>query len=96
MLFRSEDAFYWSCLCKVDSNQLESAAQMLSDYMKRYLRGGRWLIGARQALAECQIALHQNAEAIETLKMSLPDDPARASTSVQIKWLSGLSAAKPE
>ncbi len=92
----AEDAFYWSCLCKVDSNQLESASQMLSDYVKRYRRGGRWLIGARQALAECQIALKQNAAAIETLKMSLPDDPARTSTAVQIKWLTGLSTAKPE
>ncbi len=92
----AEDAFYWSCLCKVDSNQLESATQLLSDYLKRYRRGGRWLVGARQALADCHLARNQTAEAIETLKMSLPDDPARASTAVQIKWLSGLSAEKTE
>lgn len=92
----AEDAFYWSCLCKVDSEQLESGEQMLTDYMKRYRRGGRWLIGARQALADCQVALKKHDEAIATLKMSLPDDPARASTAVQIRWLSDLANAKTE
>lgn len=92
----AEDAYYWSGLCKVDSNQLESGEQMLSDYLKRYRRGGRWLIGARQALADCQVAQNKTAEAIETLKMSVPDDPARASTAVQIKWLSSVPAEKTE
>ncbi len=92
----AEDAFYWSCLSKVDSNQMESATQSLTDYLKRYRRGGRWLVGARQALAECHLARQQTTEAIEALKTTVPDDPARDSTAVQIKWLSSLTTEKPE
>ncbi len=92
----AEDAFFWSCLCKVDAGQYESAISVLTDYLKRYRRGGRWLVGARQALADCYIARQQWAEAIETLKQSIPDDPARASTAVQIKRLSALSTEKKE
>ncbi|HET6426068.1 MAG TPA: transglutaminase domain-containing protein [Planctomycetaceae bacterium] len=87
----AEDAFYWSCLCKVDAGQYDSAATSLGDYITRYRRGGRWLAGARQALADCQIARQQYPEAIETLKQTVADDPARASTAVQIKRLSGLT-----
>lgn len=90
----AEDAFYWSCICKVDAGQYDSAVTALGDYIQRYRRGGRWLVGARQALADCHIARQQFAAAIESLKQSVPDDPARASTAVQIKRLSGLITEK--
>lgn len=90
----ADDAYFWSCVCKVEAGEYESAAESLADYLKRFSRKGRWGVAARQLLAESQLALGQVAEAVQTLKMSLPDDTYRDGNAVLLKRLAEL-AAKP-
>ncbi len=88
----AEDAFFWSCVCKFEAGQFPAAADGLNDYLKRYRRGGRWLGGARQLLADSYLALGRTPEAITALKTSIPDDSSRAAVAVELKRLT----AKPE
>ncbi len=88
----AEDAFFWSCVCKVEAGQYPSAADGLNDYLKRYRRGGRWLGGARQLLADSYLAVGRIPDAITALKTSLPDDSSRTAVAIQLKRLT----AKPD
>lgn len=89
----SEDAFFWSCVCKVEAGQHAAAVDGLNDYLKRYRRGGRWLVGARQLLADSYLALDRVPDAITALKTTLPDDPCRAAIAIQLKRLAAKSEA---
>jgi len=81
----SEDAFYWSCVCKYESGEYDSAVTSLTDYLKRYRRGGNWTGPASLLLAQCHRELHHLSEAVQSLKTSNADDAYRTTLALLAK-----------
>jgi hypothetical protein len=91
----AEDAFFWSCLCKYESGEYESAVTLLGDYLKRHRRGGRWLGAAGVLLAQCHCELGQLPAGLQALKTAATDDAYRATAAVLTKRWAEAAAAKP-
>ncbi len=81
----AENAFYWTCVCKVEVRDYEAAIEQLSKYLKRYERNGRWNFAARALLAECHAELGHFQEAAAALDRTRSDDPYRAANAIRIK-----------
>jgi hypothetical protein len=81
----SEDAFYWTSICKFEMGEFGTAVELLTDYLKKYDRKGRWYFPARSLLAQCYAKLDQLPKAISTLERSSSDDPYRQSNAVRMK-----------
>jgi len=87
----AENAYYWTCLCKFELQEYESAIEQLSGYVKRYERNGRWTFAARALLAESLIRAGRKDEAMELLKNAPSGDPYRPSNVLQLKRLEAKS-----
>ena len=81
----SEDAFYWTTLCKYEMGEYATAVELLTDYLKKYDRKGRWYFPARTLLAQCYAKLDQLPKAISTLERSSSDDPYRQANAIRVK-----------
>ncbi len=81
----SEDAFYWTTLCKYEMGEYATAVELLTDYLKKYDRKGRWYFPARSLLAQSYARLNQTSKAISTLERSSSDDPYRQANAVRMK-----------
>ena len=81
----SEDAFYWTTLCKYEMGEYATAVELLTDYLKKYDRKGRWYFPARSLLAQCYARLDQLPKAISTVERSSSDDPYRQANAVRMK-----------
>ncbi len=81
----AEDALYWSCVCKYESGEWETATAQLGEYLKRYRRGGQWTYAARALQAETLRQLGRNDDAVKLLKVQESDDPYRARHAVLMK-----------
>ncbi len=89
----AEDAFYWTTLCKYEMGEYATAVELLTDYIKKYDRKGRWYFPARSLLAQSYARLDQLPKAISTLERSSSDDPYRQANAVRMKrW--GAQAKK--
>ncbi len=81
----SEDAFYWTSICKYEMGEYSTAVELLTDYLKKYDRKGRWFFPARLLLAQTYAKLDQLPKAISTLERSSSDDPYRQANAVRMK-----------
>ena len=81
----SEDAFYWTSLCKFELGEYATAVELLSDYLKKYDRKGKWYFSARSLLAQSYSELDRLPEAIATLERTSSDDPYRAANAVRMR-----------
>ena len=81
----SEDAFYWTAICKFEMQEYATAVELLTDYLKKYDRKGRWYFPARALLAQCYAKLDQLPKAISTLERSSSDDTYRKPNAVRMK-----------
>ena len=88
----SEDAFYWTSLCKFEMGEYTTAVELLTDYIKKYDRKGKWFYPARTLLAQSHAELGQFTEAIAVFERTSSDDPYRASNTLRIKrWTAAKS-----
>ncbi len=93
----ADDAFFWSCVCKFENGDYESAQKVLSDYLKRYRRGGHWTFEARLLLAEALAASGDTTQAVQTLRVQESDDPYRAHHAIRIRsWSPPAETPPPE
>jgi tetratricopeptide (TPR) repeat protein len=90
----SEDAFYWTTLCKFEMGEYATAVELLTDYLKKYDRKGRWYFPARTLLAQSYAKLDQLPKAITTLERSSSDDPYRQANAVRVKRWIGQTKSK--
>ena len=81
----SEDALYWTTLCKFELGEYETAVDLLLDYQRKYDRKGKWYFPARSILAQCYAKLGRLSDAVSTLERTSSDDPYRASNAVRMK-----------
>lgn len=89
----SEDALYWSTLCKYELGEYQTAIDLLMDYLRKYDRKGKWFFAARSLQAQCYANLGRTAEAVTTLERTSSDDPYRVANAIRVKqW----SQAKPK
>ena len=86
----SEDAFYWTCLCKFEMGEYDTAVELLSDYLKKYDRKGKWYFSARTLLAQCHAEQDRLPAAIATLERTSSDDPYRSANAVRMKRWSAM------
>ncbi|HUQ69355.1 MAG TPA: hypothetical protein VM165_07530 [Planctomycetaceae bacterium] len=92
----ADDAFYFSCVCKYEAGDLETAAKSLGDYVKRSRRGGRWGAAARSLLADCLAAQGNTTAAVQTVRAQESDDPYRARHAILInRWSAKPMSAEP-
>jgi hypothetical protein len=88
----SEDAFYWTAICKFEMGEYATAVELLSDYLKKYDRKGRWFFPARALLAQSYAKLDQLPKAISTVERSSSDDPYRAANAIRSKrWAAEIN-----
>jgi transglutaminase-like putative cysteine protease len=92
----ADDAFYWSAVCKYESGEYETCAQFLTDYLKRYRRGGQWIYAARQLLADAQLKLGHREEALKLWKVQESDDPHRDRNVLMLKRMAAITPAAGE
>jgi hypothetical protein len=91
----AEDALFWSCLCKFDAGEHESAIDSLGDYLRRYRRGGKWVGAAWLLQAECQLALQRLPDAVASAKGSAADEAYRATSAILARrWTEAKEAPK--
>lgn len=91
----ADDAFYWSGVCKFEAGEVASASKLLSDYLKRYRRGGHWVNDARLLLAEAYAATGEKAEALKLLRVQESNDPYRDRHAILMRaWSQGDPAPK--
>jgi len=81
----AEDAIYWSALCKFEAGEYEATIELLSTYIKRLDRTGRWPYAARFLLAECYARQSRFQDAIAAVERVPLDDPNRAANVIRIK-----------
>ena len=81
----SEDAFFWTCLCKVELEDYQAATDMLLSYLKKYDRSGKWYFAARVQVAQCYAKQGKIGEAIKTLERMSSDDPFQPANALQVK-----------
>ena len=92
----SEDAFYWSALCKMELEEYAAAVELFKSYLKKYDRKGKWFFSARSLLAACHAQLGEITEARSTLERSSSEDPYRITNAIRIKrWNSVRSKQEP-
>src|SRR5262249_23231140 len=60
----SEDAFYWTALCKFELGEFNTAVDLFSDYLQKYDRKGGWYFPARSMLAMTYAELGQIDKAV--------------------------------
>lgn len=90
-----ECAFYWTAVCKYESQEYEGAVATLQDYLKRYAHKGKWLGSAQRLLAESQHALGQIDDALQTLKGTTPDELYRKGNTLLGRWWEQSSTDVP-
>jgi hypothetical protein len=88
----SEDALFWTTLCKYELGEYATAVDLLLDYQRKYDRKGKWFFSARSLLAQCYARLDRLPDAIATLEKSSSDDPYRAANAVRLKRWSATKA----
>ncbi|WP_010584742.1 tetratricopeptide repeat protein [Schlesneria paludicola] len=88
----SEDAFYWTCLCKYELADYPGAIDLLSSYIKKYDRKGKWFFPARALLGQSYAELGQFSEAVSAVERTSPDDPYRIGNIIRSKrWTAAQS-----
>ncbi|HEY0984511.1 tetratricopeptide repeat protein [Schlesneria sp.] len=88
----SENAFYWTALCKYELGEYATAVELLTDYIKKYDRKGKWFFPARTLLAQSHAELGQYADAIATFDRTSSDDPYRVANALRVKrWTEAKS-----
>ncbi len=88
----SEDAFYWTGLCKFELADYAGAVDQLSAYLKKYDRKGKWFFSARSLLAQSYALQGQLAEAVSTLERTSSDDPYQSANAIRVKrWAAARS-----
>lgn len=88
----SEDAFYWTCLCKYETADYDGAVDLLTSYIKKYDRKGKWFFPARSLLGQSYAELKQFSEAVAAVERTSPDDPYRISNILRSKrWAAAQS-----
>lgn len=88
----SEDAFYWTAICKIESEDHAGAIDLLSAYLKKYDRRGKWFFAGRTLLAQEYVAAAQTAKAVSLLERSSSEDPNREANAVRLKRWSASTA----
>ena len=88
----SEDALYWTTLCKYELGEYATAVDLLSDYLRKYDRKGKWFFPARSLLAQSYAHLDRIPEAITTLERTSSDDPYRMANALRVKRWSAVPA----
>ena len=81
----SEDAFYWTSLCKYELGDYEGAVDQLSGYIKKYDRKGKWFFPARSLLGQSYAELGKFKEAVGAVERTSADDPYRIGNLVRSK-----------
>lgn len=92
----ADDAFYWSCVCKAELGEFESAVKSLEDYLKRYRRGGNWVSAARSLLGDCYYENDQAEQALQVWRSRESDDPYAARHAVLARLWSSASKEMPQ
>lgn len=88
----SEDAFYWTALCKIESDDHAGAIDLLSTYLKKYDRKGKWFFAGRALLAQEYFAVGETPKAIALLERSSSEDPNRDANALRLKrWSASQS-----
>ncbi len=87
----SQDALYWTTLCKYELGEYATAIDLLLDYQRKYDRKGKWFFPARSLLSQCYAKTNRLPEAIATLERSSSDDPYRAANAIRLKRWSAAS-----
>ena len=88
----AEDAFYWTGLCKIELEDYQGAVDLISNYLKKYDRSGKWYFSARSQLAQCYARLGQLDDAIKTLERMSSDDPNQGENKLRVKrWSAARS-----
>ena len=88
----SEDALYWTTLCKYELGEYSTAVDLLTDYIRKYDRKGKWFFPARSLLAQCYATLDRIPEAISTLERTSSDDPYRTANALRVKRWSAIKS----
>ena len=88
----SEDAFYWSGVCKFEMGEYETAIEVLTEYLRKYDRKGKWFFPARSLLGQSHAKQGNLAEAIATLERTSSDDPCRDANAIRLKRLKEAKA----
>jgi len=91
----AEDAFYWTILCKYESGEYASAAELLQAYLKKYDHKGKWYFSARSLLAQSFAASGHIEKAINSLERTSSDDPNREANAIRLKRWSAIAPAAP-
>ncbi len=90
----ADDAFFWSCVCKFENGEYDSAEKQLSDYIKRYRRVGQWANEARLLLAQTLELAGKTDAALEMLRVQESGDPYRDRLAIMARMWSAPTTGK--